>query len=229
VTTDKVYRHHEPLRPYREDDALGGHDPYSASKAASELIIASYRDAFFGQQGLALASARAGNVIGGGDWSAERLLPDAVLAWQSGIRLQIRSPQSIRPWQHVLEPLAGYLTLANTLWHHPERAGAYNFGPLAIAAATVQTVIELARTAYGDGEVGYDAQPQGPHEAAWLALEVAKAKQLLNVEPHWSLKQAIDRTIAWYRAEQQGSEARRLCAADLAAFGSDVALTSGKP
>ena len=108
VTTDKVYRDHETRRPYREDDALGGHDPYSASKAASEIVIASYRDAFFAAQGVAVASARAGNVIGGGDWSEDRLIPDAVRAWPAGRPLQVRRPQAVRPWQHVLEPLAGY-------------------------------------------------------------------------------------------------------------------------
>src|SRR5690606_29167329 len=116
VTTDKVYENREWHWPYREVDALGGHDPYSASKAASEIAIASYRSAFLSGQGLALASARAGNVIGGGDWSDDRLLPDAIRAWQAGAALAIRNPTSIRPWQHVLEPLAGYLVLAQSLW-----------------------------------------------------------------------------------------------------------------
>ncbi len=129
VTTDKVYRSQEAPRPYREDDALGGHDPYSASKAASEMAIASYRDAFLSAQGVAVASARAGNVIGGGDWSEDRIIPDAVRAWQAGQTLEVRRPQAIRPWQHVLEPLAGYLTLAQALWQRPALADSYNFGP----------------------------------------------------------------------------------------------------
>ena len=129
VTTDKVYREKQPPRPYRENDALGGHDPYSASKAASEIVIGSYRSAFLAEQGVAIASARAGNVIGGGDWSADRLIPDAVRAWQKGQTLEVRRPDAIRPWQHVLEPLAGYLTLAEKIWRQPALAGAYNFGP----------------------------------------------------------------------------------------------------
>ncbi|MGE8671871.1 MAG: GDP-mannose 4,6-dehydratase, partial [Achromobacter kerstersii] len=123
VTTDKVYRNNEWPHPYRESDTLGGHDPYSASKAASELVIASYRDAFLHAQGVAIATARAGNVIGGGDWSVDRLLPDAVRAWRDNGDLHIRRPDSVRPWQHVLEPLAGYLTLAQALWDQPALAG----------------------------------------------------------------------------------------------------------
>ena len=123
VTTDKVYRNNEWPWPYREDDTLGGQDPYSASKAASEIAIASYRDAFLSAQGVAVASARAGNVIGGGDWSEDRLIPDAVRAWQAGQPLEVRRPQAIRPWQHVLEPLAGYLTLAHKLWEQPDTGG----------------------------------------------------------------------------------------------------------
>ena len=143
VTTDKVYRNKEWLYPYRESDALGGYDPYSASKAASEIVISSYRDSFLAQQGLAVGSARAGNVIGGGDWSQDRLIPDAVRAWQAGVALEIRNPKATRPWQHVLEPLAGYLTLAYKLWNQPELVGAYNFGPQPHEVASVRTVIEL--------------------------------------------------------------------------------------
>jgi CDP-glucose 4,6-dehydratase len=128
VTTDKVYQNREWPYPYREDDALGGHDPYSASKAASELVIASYRASYLEAAGLAVASVRAGNVIGGGDWSADRLIPDAVRAWQAKRPLLIRNPHSTRPWQHVLEPLAGYLALASQLWAKPSLAGATTWG-----------------------------------------------------------------------------------------------------
>ncbi len=138
VTTDKVYRNLEQAVPFRETDELGGHDPYSASKAAAEVVIASYRDAFLSEQGVAVASARAGNVIGGGDWSEDRLLPDAVRAWQAGEALHVRRPAAIRPWQHVLEPLAGYLILAETLWDRPALAGAYNFGPATPAQPMVR-------------------------------------------------------------------------------------------
>lgn len=218
VTTDKVYHNNEWLYPYRESDALGGHDPYSASKAASEIIIASYRDAFLAEQGVAVASARAGNVIGGGDWSEDRLIPDAVRAWQSGQPLEIRRPQAIRPWQHVLEPLAGYLTLAHKLWQQPELAGAYNFGPQTDKAATVRQVVELARTDYGNGEVVYGDGTEGVHEAGWLALEVAKARILLGIAPKWALAETVNRTMIWYRAQQAGADARNLCEAEIAAY-----------
>jgi CDP-glucose 4,6-dehydratase len=221
VTTDKVYRNVEQAYPYRETDALGGHDPYSASKAASEAVIASYRDAFLRQQGVAVASARAGNVIGGGDWAPDRIIPDAVRAWQQGQPLQVRSPEAVRPWQHVLEPLAGYLRLAQCLWDRPELAGAYNFGPASHEAATVRDVVEMAAKSYGTGKVHYQNNSKVLHEATWLALETAKARTDLGIQPHWSLPVAVDRTLAWYRAQQAGAEARALCLADIAAYCAD--------
>ena len=218
VTTDKVYRNNEWAYPYREDDALGGHDPYSASKAASEIVIASYRDAFLAGQGVAVASARAGNVIGGGDWAEDRLIPDAVRAWQFDQVLEIRRPQAIRPWQHVLEPLAGYLALAEKLWHQPALAGAYNFGPHTHEAATVREVVELARAAYGSGDAAYGDGTQGPHEAGWLALENAKARTVLGVSPKWTLTEAVNRTLVWYRSQHEGGDARALCEAEIAQY-----------
>ena len=223
VTTDKVYRNNEFLYPYRETDALGGHDPYSASKAASEIVIASYRVAFLKQQGVAIATARAGNVIGGGDWSEDRLIPDAVRAWQTPEPLEIRHPQAIRPWQHVLEPLHGYLTLAQKLWHHPELAEAYNFGPQTHEAATVRTVIEQARLAFGVGQVAYGDGNTGPHEAGWLALETAKVRETLGILPQWPLAETIQRTMEWYRAHLQGADARSLCTAEIAAYAANLA------
>lgn len=219
VTTDKVYRNREWCWPYREEDALGGHDPYSASKAASEIVIASYRDAFLNDQGVALASARAGNVIGGGDWSQDRLIPDAVRAWSGGQVLDVRRPLAIRPWQHVLEPLAGYLDLAQQLWNAPQLAGAFNFGPETSEAATVQTVVELARAGFGRGEVVFGDGSAGPHEAGWLALEIAKVRTQLGVTPKWRLEESVSRTMAWYQAQlQPGSDARVLCERDIEAY-----------
>lgn len=219
VTTDKVYRNEEWPHPYRESDALGGHDPYSASKASAELVTACYRDAFLAQQGVALATARAGNVIGGGDWSEDRLLPDAVRAWQGRRALEIRSPDAVRPWQHVLEPLAGYLRLAQALWTRPELAGPYNFGPLSQDTATVRDVVELARAAYGGGEVRYGQSPKGPHEAALLALDTSRARSVLGVQARWPLAQGVAQTMQWYRAVHDGGDARALCEAQIAAFG----------
>ena len=215
ITTDKVYHNREHCYPYCEDDLLGGHDPYSASKAASEIIIGSFREAYLSGQGVAVASARAGNVIGGGDWSEDRLIPDAVRAWSSGRSLIIRNPRAIRPWQHVLEPLSGYLTLAQKLWHQPELAGAYNFGPYSHEAGTVEMVVSLARAAYGFGSVQFDAPSGNPHEAGWLALEVAKARTVLNVNPKWRLAESVQRTMTWYKAQFQGADARGLCEADI--------------
>lgn len=225
VTTDKVYRNLEHQYPYREDDVLGGHDPYSASKAASEILISSYREAILGAQGVAVASARAGNVIGGGDWSEDRLIPDAVRAWQTGVTLEIRRPHSIRPWQHVLEPLNGYLSLAERLWHEPEYAGAYNFGPYTHEAATVHDVVTLAREAYGTGSVLYSEGTEGPHEAGLLALETAKARVMLRVSPKWSLSDAVARTMNWYRAQCKGADARALCLDEISAYEAAEPLT----
>jgi CDP-glucose 4,6-dehydratase len=222
VTTDKVYQNREWPHPYREDDTLGGHDPYSASKAASELVIASYRASFLDASGIAVASARAGNVIGGGDWSLDRLIPDAVRAWQSGRTLSIRSPGSTRPWQHVLEPLAGYLRMAEILWSQPKLSGAYNFGPNSHEVATVHTVVELARHTYGAGEVDYHGEKNTLHEAGALSLETAKARLILGVEPKWSLPEAVQRTVVWYRNQIAGADARELCAADIDAYESQV-------
>jgi CDP-glucose 4,6-dehydratase len=218
ITSDKVYRNLEHPYPYREGDALGGSDPYSASKAAAEMVVTSYREAFLAQQGVALASARAGNVIGGGDWSEDRLIPDAVRAWSAGNALEVRRPHAIRPWQHVLEPLAGYLSLVEKLWLLPELAGAYNFGPETHAAATVSEIIELARKSYPQGTVEWGDGSEGPHEAGWLALEIAKARSTLGVTPRWDLKQSIVRTMDWYRQLAAGRSAAALCQLDIVDF-----------
>lgn len=218
VTTDKVYSNREWIYPYREDDALGGHDPYSASKAAAEMVITSYRKSYLAAQGVAVASARAGNVIGGGDWSQDRLIPDAMRAWSTGQPLQIRRPQSTRPWQHVLEPLAGYLRLAEQIWQQPSLAGAYNFGPLTHEVASVREVVQLARQGYGRGEVVWGEGDEGPHEAGQLALETAKARITLSVQPCWPLAQAVGRTVHWYRQHDDGADACGLCEADMAAY-----------
>jgi CDP-glucose 4,6-dehydratase len=222
VTTDKVYKNTDSIYPYREADALGGHDPYSASKAAAEMVIDSYRASFLIANNVAVAGARAGNVIGGGDWSADRLIPDAIRAWSAGQVLDIRRPEATRPWQHVLEPLSSYLVLAQTLWAQPQLAGAYNFGPHTHEAATVRQVVQqaqtLCRTAGQPCEVAWGDGSAGPHEAAWLGLEVAKARAVLGIAPRWGLQETLARTFNWYRQQAQGASARALCLADIAAF-----------
>lgn len=219
VTSDKVYKNREAPYAHRESDELAGHDPYGASKAAAEMIIAGYRDAYLAGRGVAVASARAGNVIGGGDWSADRLIPDAVRAWYSGQPLRVRRPRAVRPWQHVLEPLHGYLRLAEKLYDQPSLAGAYNFGPEARQGASVREVVELASEAHGQGaEVLWEDDGEGPQEAGWLALDVARARTVLGVSPCWTLPQAISHTMAWYRRLAAGISARAACAVDLAAY-----------
>jgi len=218
VTTDKVYRNQGNYLPYREDDPLGGHDPYSASKAASEIVIASYRDAYLKAQGLAIATARAGNVIGGGDWAEDRLIPDAVRCWSSGQPLIIRNPQAIRPWQHVLEPLSGYLTLAQLLWEQPALASAYNFGPYTHEAGTVKTVADMACTAFGQGSVQTVNVDNSQFESGWLALEISKARTVLGIRPKWGLAESVQRSIAWYKAQQQGIDVLNLCETEIAHY-----------
>lgn len=218
VTTDKVYKNDPLSRPFRENDPLGGHDPYSASKAACELVTECYRTSFFEQRGVAVATARAGNVIGGGDWSADRLIPDAIRAWRAGHRLSVRRPSAVRPWQHVLEPLSGYMRLVERLWDDPSLAGAYNFGPPAHEAATVREVVELARLAYGRGEVVYGDGCEGPHEEAAVLLEPEKTRALLGIASRWSLGTAVERTVQWYRQQAEGLQADALCEADIGLY-----------
>lgn len=221
VTTDKVYQNREWYWPYREGDALGGHDPYSASKAASELVIASYRDAFLREKGIAVASARAGNVIGGGDWSTDRLLPDAIKAWESGETLHVRLPNAVRPWQHVLEPLAGYLLLAEKLWAEPQLAGAYNFGPDHKDTISVKFLLNLALESYGDGDVVFSTTDSGPHESGLLALDTSKTRQAIGFNPKWGIDKAVRTTVSWYCSHAQGADARNLCMSDLEEYESD--------
>jgi len=215
ITTDKVYKNREWVYPYRENDELGGHDPYSASKAASEIVIAAYKKSFLEIQSVALATARAGNVIGGGDWSEDRLIPDAVRAWDNNTPLHIRSPFSIRPWQHVLEPLAGYLLLAEKLWHNKDLAGAYNFGPETNNSATVKDVIRYAQKCYGTGVVTFDENPPDLHEANSLSLDISKTKTVLGLTSKWSLNESIASTINWYKQVSWGKNPATLCISEI--------------
>jgi CDP-glucose 4,6-dehydratase len=218
VTTDKVYKNLEQHQPFRETDELGGHDPYSASKAAAEIVVSSYRDSYLAAKGVALASARAGNVIGGGDWSEDRLLPDAIRAWQASQSIQVRYPHAIRPWQHVLEPLAGYIKLAELLWQRRNAAGAYNFGPDAEDATSVGNILRVAQQVYGMGAIEWCDASNDPYETDRLTLDVTKTRKVLGVKPRWTLTQAVERTIKWYRQQQEGADASKLCLADLTAF-----------
>lgn len=218
ITTDKVYQNHEKGLAFEESDPLGGHDPYSASKAGAEMVISSYRKSFFEVAGIGVASARAGNVIGGGDWSVDRILPDAVRAWSTGQPLVVRNPRATRPWQHVLEPLAGYLSLAEHLFAQPESAQDFNFGPDPSDVATVKEVVTQAQKSFGCGDIEWGSVSDGLHEAQTLTLDNTKAKRLLGIHPVWNLETAVARTMNWYRLQNSGHSALDLCKQDIQAY-----------
>ena len=216
VTSDKCYLNRETARPYREDDAMGGADPYSSSKGCAELVAAAYRQSFFppdqhARHGVAITSARAGNVIGGGDFATDRLVVDLVSAYMRGDRPRIRNPRAVRPWQFVLEPLAGYLQLAEYALADPERAaGGWNFGPPLEDCRPVAWVVERLAQAWGDG-AGWDLDVgEQPHEAQLLLLDADKARRELGWRPRYPLDEAIEATVAWYRGMQRGEDVAAL-------------------
>ena len=200
ITTDKCYENREWVWGYRENEAMGGFDPYSSSKGCAELVTAAYRRSFLESAGVALASARAGNVIGGGDWAADRLIPDFLRAMDAGETLKMRSPQSTRPWQHVLEPLSGYLMLAERLYADGATfAEAWNFGPVDEDARSVQWIIERLAEMRKDVNWQCDETPQ-PHEAHYLKLDSSKAHNQLSWQPRWRLQAALHKTLEWHQA-----------------------------
>lgn len=221
ITTDKCYENREWLWGYRENDPLGGYDPYSASKAGAELVIASYRQSWFQQGGPLVASGRAGNVIGGGDWALDRLVPDAYRAVAAGQTLEIRSPGATRPWQHVLESLNGYLHLAaGLLQGRRELASAFNFGPGPDSNCSVAHLLNTLQAHWP--ELQWDCPVAGEprvHEANFLYLDSAKARQMLGWQPRWDLSQTLAQTAGWYRAFlADPTRARELCLAQLQQF-----------
>lgn len=201
ITTDKCYENKEWVWPYRENEAMGGYDPYSSSKGCAELVTAAYRRSFFeGQRSMGLATARAGNVIGGGDFSKDRLIPDFIRALEKNESLSLRYPQAIRPWQHVLEPLNGYLYLAEALFQDPQTySEAWNFGPRSEDTLTVSEIIDRLSKQWGLGSWQADAQPQ-PHEAHYLKLDIQKAETLLKWKPCLNIDEALLATAQWYQA-----------------------------
>jgi len=238
VTTDKVYANREWNYGYRESDRLGGHDPYSASKAAAEIAIASWRASFCGNEihqtpHLAIATARAGNVIGGGDWAADRIVPDAMRSLAANYPIKVRNPLSTRPWQHVLEPLSGYLLLAENLaadtsLEHPY-ADAFNFGPRLEANRTVQDLVdEIIK--YWSGSWQDSSDPQAPHEAGRLNLQIDKAHHELKWQPRWDFTTTVERTVNWYKAVNNGEGALTNCLSDIKSYQahSDHAVASAK-
>lgn len=214
ITSDKCYENREWVWGYRECDAMGGYDPYSSSKGCAELITAAWRNSFFNplshaEHGVALASVRAGNVIGGGDWAEDRLIPDFMRAMTAGSPLIIRNPAAIRPWQHVLEPLSGYLTLAERLWHDgPAFAEGFNFGPTEEGAKPVGWIAARLTEFWGEGASWVqDGSPQ-PHEAKYLKLDCSKARAQLHWQPRWTLDNALAKVVVWYQGHRNGMDMR---------------------
>ncbi len=226
VTSDKCYDNKEWAWGYREIDRLGGYDPYSNSKACAELVTAAYRNSFFNPEqharhGVALASARAGNVIGGGDWAGDRLIPDILRAIAKGEPVAIRSPGAIRPWQHVLEPLSGYLILARKLYEDGVAyADGWNFGPHEGDVKPVAWIVEhIARTWGPAASWRLDADPH-PHEAHYLKLDCSKARGDLGWKPRWNIEQAIDRIVLWHKAREAGADMRQVSLHQIAQYSS---------
>jgi CDP-glucose 4,6-dehydratase len=209
VTSDKCYENRERPDGYREDEPLGGRDPYSASKAAAELVTAAYRRSFF-TRGPRVATARAGNVIGGGDWAGDRLVPDTMRSLVRGETVRVRNPAAVRPWQHVLEPLGGYLMLAQRLTESEAFAEAWNFGPREEDAVPVAALVELLLARWDGGRWEAAPEEEPPHEAGLLRLDWTKANERLGWRPVLTLKEAAEFTVAWYRAAAVTTAARRL-------------------
>jgi CDP-glucose 4,6-dehydratase len=213
VTSDKSYENRERDEGYREDEAMGGHDPYSMSKGATELLTSSWRRSYFSpakvkEHGVLVASARAGNVIGGGDWAEDRLVPDIIRSLMDKKPIGVRNPNSVRPWQHVLEPLGGYLLLAARMGRPGGEALAdgWNFGPEAASTRTVADLVEVALSAWGSGRWEDQSDPNALHEAKLLKLSIEKARTRLGWGPRWGFEETVRRTVTWYRAQAYGAQ-----------------------
>lgn len=219
VTSDKCYENREWEWGYREHEPMGGHDPYSNSKGCAELVTAAFRSSFFSDpDGTLLASARAGNVIGGGDWAEDRLIPDIMRAALAGETLHVRNPEAIRPWQHVLNPLSGYLVLAQSLWESPEHASGWNFGPADEDARAVGWIVRRMSELWPDGlRVTHDAGPH-PHEARYLKLDSSRARAHLGWLPAWGLAEGLSAVVEWYRRMREGDDLHTVTLEQIEAF-----------
>ena len=215
VTTDKVYSDESGSGPYTETDPLGGKDPYSASKVATEFAIQPYMVSLRAQQGVGIATARAGNVVGGGDWSRDRLFADLGRAWSQGLALQVRNPGHTRPWQHVLDALGGYLILAERLASDLTHPGAFNFGPIIDDSLTVERVLEIASEYWPGTSYESIKEVGAPVESPALLVDSTRAREILGFLPRWNLRETVMRTVSWYREFAQGASARELCRADI--------------
>lgn len=228
ITSDKCYENREWVWGYRENEAMGGYDPYSSSKGCAELVASAYRNSYFNplkydQHRVAVASARAGNVIGGGDWADDRLIPDILRAISDGRPVVIRNPHAVRPWQHVLEPLSGYLQLAQKLYEEGMTyAEGWNFGPNDEDAKPVQWIVEQLTRQWGEGASWKLDQADHPHEAHYLKLDCSKAKICLDWQPRWSLSEALEYIIVWHKALQQKQDMREFTLRQIAAYQAKV-------
>lgn len=224
ITTDKCYDNKEQMRGYKEDDPFGGYDPYSSSKGACEIAIQSWRRSFFNPEDygkkhhVSLASVRAGNVIGGGDWALDRIIPDCIKALEQDKVIDIRSPKAIRPWEHVLEPLSGYMLLAKKQWEHPtEFCEGWNFGPESESVSTVWEVATELIKNYGKGELKDSSDPNAVHEAKLLMLDITKAKTKLGWKPRMNMQQCMDLVADWYKRYQK-EDVYQLCVEEIEKF-----------
>lgn len=212
VTTDKCYENKEWVWGYRENESMGGFDPYSNSKGCSELVTNSYRSSFFNSNGIGVASARAGNVIGGGDWAKDRIIPDTLLAFEKNCPVSVRNPLSIRPWQHVLEPLSGYLLLAQRLYETGlDYSEAWNFGPNDEDAKPVGWIVDYMASLWGPEASWIAAEGEQPHEATYLRLDISKAKARLGWHPRWGLEESLETIVGWHKRRLAGESVRDLC------------------
>ena len=229
VSSDKCYENKEWIWGYRENDPMGGYDSYSSSKGCSELITAAYRKSFFNpdhfeEHGKNLSSVRAGNVIGGGDWQKDRIIPDCVRAFENNKPIEIRSPRATRPWQHVLEPLSGYLLLASRMYKEPQKfCGAWNFGPNQDSIITVGEIADMIVAKWGSGSWIDRSNQSEPHEANLLSLDISKAKSYLKWSPVWDIETTIEKTVKWYK-EYKWKNSYEICKSQIDQYMNDTRI-----
>jgi CDP-glucose 4,6-dehydratase len=222
ITTDKCYENDERSKGYKESDPMGGHDPYSSSKGCAELVTSSYRRSFMQEQGIGLASVRAGNVIGGGDWADDRLIPDILRSFENGDSVVIRNPKATRPWQHVLEPLSGYLILAQKLYEDQEEyAEGWNFGPNEQDVQPVDWILDKMIGNWPNSSWELD-ENSNPHEAGFLKLDISKAKSRLGWSPVWELSYTLEKIISWYRAWLDKEDMQVVCLLEIKEYTRDM-------
>jgi len=222
ITTDKCYENDERAAGYKENDSMGGYDPYSSSKGCAELVTSSYRRSFLQGQGIGLASVRAGNVIGGGDWADDRLIPDILKSFENGSSVIVRNPQATRPWQHVLEPLSGYLVLVQKLYQNPkEYAEGWNFGPNEQDVKPVDWILDKMIAKWPNSSWELDIS-SSPHEAGFLKLDISKAKSKLGWNPLWSLNDTLEKIVNWHQAWLNKEDMQTICLKEIEEYTKDM-------